>query len=169
MTAQIVIFEALALPAVVKLVPWGGGTPIVASTVAAASGNRDGFYAAAVTGAVGKYSLHGYDGAGNVTQTDTILMADISDEQFVSSLAGVIDTAQNAAIMTELATVLSGSDGFTLLELLRIGIAVLSGPVSGATLTGGTLTFKSLDSSINRVVANCDSFGNRTGLTFLPG
>lgn len=312
MTTQTVIFESAILPTTVKLVPWGGGTAVTASAIAAASGNRDGYFAATFSGLTGKYSLHAYDAGGNTLVTDTITMLNVSTEQFVWGLlgsnvqgwqdtlvpspdtagypvitikrgtgngelqiasgiaqadveqllgnanlatflgnlvknqlnltgsnhtslttsafsvtasgltaskippgtrlrigtigsdaanAGVFTTVvtstdattdivnltvqpslpaapttstgftvvdndeQTAAAMTELLALLAGTDGFTLIELIKIGIAVLCGEASGATLSGGTVIYKSLDGTIDRISAQVDTFGNRISVT----
>lgn len=312
MTTQTVIFESAILPTTVKLVPWGGGTAVTASAIAAASGNRDGYFSATFSGLTGKYSLHAYDAGGETIVTDTITMKNVASEQFVWGLyganvqgwqdtlvpapdtagypvstikqgtgagellitlgivqadveqllgnanlatflgnlvknqlnvtgnnhtsfttsafsvtatgltaskippgtrlrigtigsdtanAGVFTTVvtstdsatnivdltvqpslpaaptastvftvvdndeQTAAAMTELLALLAGTDGFTLIELIKIGIAVLCGEASGATLSGGTVVYKSLDGTINRISAQVDPFGNRLSVT----
>lgn len=71
------------------------------------------------------------------------------------------------AVVTELSALLAGTDGYTLIEIIRIGIAILAGVASGATANGGTIVFKSLDGNTNRMTMTVDSYGNRSSPTIL--
>jgi len=163
MTTQTAIFEALFLPTAVKLVPWGGGTAIVGSSIAVAGGNRDGYYKANFTGAVGKYHLIAYDVTSAVMLDEVINMVDTTDEQYVASLVGL-----DSDTMTELTALLAGFDGYTLIQVLRIVAAAMAGKSSGANLEGGTIKFRDLADTIDRITAVCDGYGNRESVTILP-
>lgn len=54
-------------------------------------------------------------------------------------------------------------DGYTLEEALKLSLAALAGKVSGAGT--GTVTIRSADDTVNRIVASVDDDGNRTSIT----
>ena len=54
-------------------------------------------------------------------------------------------------------------DGYTLEEALKLSCQPLAGKVSGAGT--GTVTIRSADDTVNRIVASVDDDGNRTSIT----
>lgn len=93
---------------------------------------------------------------------DTVIRTDLSGVAFgVSTSGGSAPTTGEivSAMMNE-----SVESGLTLKEALRLMSAVLAGKVSG----GGTetITFRNVGDSKNRVVAEVDTSGNRTAITY---
>ena len=54
-------------------------------------------------------------------------------------------------------------DGYTLEQAMKISLAALAGKISGAGT--GTVTIRSADDTVNRIVASVDDDGNRTSIT----
>ena len=54
-------------------------------------------------------------------------------------------------------------DGYTLEETLKLCLSALAGKISGAGT--GTITIRSADDTVNRIVASVDDDGNRTSIT----
>ena len=54
-------------------------------------------------------------------------------------------------------------DGYTLEQAMKICLSALAGKISGAGT--GTVTIRSADDTVNRIVASVDDDGNRTSIT----
>jgi hypothetical protein len=80
----------------------------------------------------------------------------------VSSGSG-LDASQDAKL-TEVYSQLNNIEGvYSHQEVMRILLAAMAGKVTGAD--GSTIRFRDLADSLDRIIANVDGNGNRTGIT----
>ena len=102
-------------------------------------------------------------GADSIDATNAPLLANL-DATVSSRLPTSSYTAPPSAATIAALVLSSGDvDGYSLEETLKLCLSALAGKLSGAGTT--TVTIRSADDSVNRIVATVDSDGNRTAIT----
>jgi hypothetical protein len=126
-----------------------------------------------LTGSVGSVTGGINTAAGVITTLDALDTA--QDSQHGTTQTAVADVPTNAELATALdplptaaenaAAILAAGDvdGYSLEETLKLCLAALAGKLSGAATT--TVTIRSADDSVNRIVATVDADGNRSAIT----
>lgn len=92
----------------------------------------------------------------------TELQSGLATASALSTVASYIDT-EVAAIKDKTDLIPATVDGKTLTEALVIILAALAGKASGLGTT--TATFRSIDDTVDRIVATVDADGNRSAVT----
>jgi hypothetical protein len=129
-------------------------------------GTASGLYAATMPAvAGGEYRVIAKDRAGgSPAESDITIGTGIINW---SGTAVVNPSNLDAAITTRptLAQILAGGDvdGYSLEETLKLCLAALAGKLSGAAST--TITIRSADDTVDRIIATVDVDGNRSAVT----
>lgn len=103
-------------------------------------------------------------GEATITGTGSVTNAPLSGSAVINANIRIGFNPSSDDITNNLLDAQIVENGLTVRNALRLITSILAGKVSGAE--GSTVTFRNVSDTKNRIVANVDSNGNRTTITY---
>lgn len=87
------------------------------------------------------------------------------DSTAANNMESFFDNTGFAATNSSIGLTAINADGYSLEEAMMLILSFVAGKASGATATSGTIIFRSVDDTADRITMAVDSNGNRTSVT----